>query len=68
MIDLYSTYNRGNAGAEALEYAMTKDGDPYEWGGIGPNSFDCSGLNINATKTKTRTWNTKRGTRSRTLN
>ena len=46
MIDLYSTYNRGNAGEEALKYAMTKDGLPYVWGGIGPDGYDCSGLSM----------------------
>jgi peptidoglycan DL-endopeptidase CwlO len=31
-------------GAEALRYALGKRGDPYVWGGAGPNDFDCSGL------------------------
>jgi hypothetical protein len=43
-MDLYSTYNRSNAGTEALAHAMTQDGKPYIWGGTGPNGFDCSGL------------------------
>lgn len=30
--------------AEALNYGRTNLGDPYEWGGDGPDSFDCSGL------------------------
>jgi len=28
----------------AISYAKTKLGDPYVWGGTGPNGFDCSGL------------------------
>lgn len=31
-------------GAEALQYAMTRRGDPYVWGAAGPDQFDCSGL------------------------
>jgi cell wall-associated NlpC family hydrolase len=31
-------------GAEALQYALGKQGDPYVWGAAGPNEFDCSGL------------------------
>ena len=33
-----------SVGVEALREALTKVGDPYVWGGAGPNSFDCSGL------------------------
>lgn len=29
---------------EALQKAMTKIGDWYQWGAAGPNTFDCSGL------------------------
>ena len=28
----------------AIAYAMAQLGDPYAWGGTGPNSWDCSGL------------------------
>jgi cell wall-associated NlpC family hydrolase len=28
----------------ALDYARAQLGKPYQWGGAGPNSFDCSGL------------------------
>jgi peptidoglycan DL-endopeptidase CwlO len=31
-------------GEQALRFALTKLGDPYVWGGAGPNDFDCSGL------------------------
>ena len=31
-------------GAQALQFALNKRGDPYVWGAAGPNSFDCSGL------------------------
>lgn len=31
-------------GAEALRYALSKQGDPYVWGAVGPDQFDCSGL------------------------
>ena len=31
-------------GARALRFALTKQGDPYVWGAVGPGVFDCSGL------------------------
>jgi len=31
-------------GGQALQAAMTREGDPYVWGAAGPNAFDCSGL------------------------
>ena len=31
-------------GAQALQAAITKEGDPYVWGAAGPGAFDCSGL------------------------
>jgi peptidoglycan DL-endopeptidase CwlO len=31
-------------GAQALQAALTKVGDPYVWGAAGANQFDCSGL------------------------
>jgi peptidoglycan DL-endopeptidase CwlO len=31
-------------GAEALQAAISKEGDPYVWGASGPSAFDCSGL------------------------
>jgi len=31
-------------GAQALQYALSRRGDPYVWGAAGPGAFDCSGL------------------------
>ena len=31
-------------GGQALQAAITKEGDPYVWGAAGPGEFDCSGL------------------------
>ena len=31
-------------GAQALNAALTRRGDPYIWGAAGPGEFDCSGL------------------------
>jgi peptidoglycan DL-endopeptidase CwlO len=31
-------------GAQALDAALTRRGDPYIWGAAGPGEFDCSGL------------------------
>jgi cell wall-associated NlpC family hydrolase len=44
------TYNgpaTGNASA-AISYAYAQLGKPYQWGGAGPDSFDCSGLVMRA--------------------
>jgi cell wall-associated NlpC family hydrolase len=38
-----------NGGVSAvLSYARAQIGRPYQWGGEGPNSFDCSGLTMMA--------------------
>jgi cell wall-associated NlpC family hydrolase len=31
-------------GAQALQAAISREGDPYVWGAAGPDQFDCSGL------------------------
>ena len=33
---------------QALEYALAQLGKPYQWGGTGPGTFDCSGLAMRA--------------------
>ncbi|HWE57699.1 MAG TPA: C40 family peptidase [Acidimicrobiales bacterium] len=35
-------------GDKAMEWAMAQIGKPYQWGGTGPASFDCSGLVMRA--------------------
>ena len=35
-------------GEQALRFAEEKLGDPYVWGGAGPDDFDCSGLVMDA--------------------
>ena len=38
-----------NGGVSAvIGYARSQIGKPYQWGGSGPNSFDCSGLTMRA--------------------
>lgn len=32
----------------AISFAMAQLGEPYAWGGTGPNSWDCSGLTMRA--------------------
>jgi cell wall-associated NlpC family hydrolase len=45
-----ATYNGAAAGqaAVAIRYAYAQLGKPYQWGGAGPDSFDCSGLVMRA--------------------
>jgi hypothetical protein len=33
-----------NAADTALDFALQQVGKPYQWGAVGPNSYDCSGL------------------------
>jgi len=33
---------------QALEFALAQLGKPYQWGGTGPGTFDCSGLAMRA--------------------
>ncbi len=41
----YPTHIPGNSiGVQALNWALSRVGDPYVWGAAGPNAFDCSGL------------------------
>jgi peptidoglycan DL-endopeptidase CwlO len=37
-------------GAKALQFALAQVGEPYVYGGAGPNSWDCSGLTMMAWK------------------
>ncbi|MFD0558240.1 NlpC/P60 family protein [Stackebrandtia endophytica] len=36
------------AAQDAVRYAVAQVGKPYEWGAVGPNTFDCSGLVLTA--------------------
>jgi peptidoglycan DL-endopeptidase CwlO len=38
----------GKPAAAAIAYARAQVGKPYEWGGTGPDAFDCSGLVMQA--------------------
>lgn len=38
------TNGSGATGAQVIKYAEQQLGDPYVWGGTGPNGWDCSGL------------------------
>jgi len=38
----------GTAASTAIAYARAQLGKPYEWGGTGPDAFDCSGLVMQA--------------------
>jgi cell wall-associated NlpC family hydrolase len=40
----HSTHYETAAARKAIAYARDQLGRPYEWGGIGPNGYDCSGL------------------------
>ena len=43
--DINITYTKEQT-EKALEYALSRVGKPYVWGGNGPDEFDCSGLII----------------------
>jgi hypothetical protein len=43
-----SSTERGSAAATAVRYALDQLGKRYQWGGQGPNAFDCSGLTMMA--------------------
>ncbi|MFD8985776.1 NlpC/P60 family protein [Streptomyces sp. NPDC059564] len=36
------------AGKRAVQFATAQMGKPYEWGAVGPNTYDCSGLTSQA--------------------
>jgi cell wall-associated NlpC family hydrolase len=40
----FSLPTANTIGAQALQAAFSKEGDPYVWGAAGPSEFDCSGL------------------------
>jgi len=42
------SYTQAPGANKAIAYAYAQLGKPYQWGGAGPNSFDCSGLTMMA--------------------
>lgn len=42
--DPWDGLNPGAAQRRAVAFARAQLGDPYQWGGTGPNRWDCSGL------------------------
>jgi cell wall-associated NlpC family hydrolase len=40
----FSLPTANTIGAQALQFALSRRGDPYVWGAAGPTAFDCSGL------------------------
>jgi cell wall-associated NlpC family hydrolase len=40
------TSEAATLGTRALSVAISKKGSPYQWGAVGPNRFDCSGLTL----------------------
>jgi cell wall-associated NlpC family hydrolase len=43
-----SSEGSASAGRTALAWAKSQIGKPYQWGGAGPGSYDCSGLTMRA--------------------
>jgi cell wall-associated NlpC family hydrolase len=41
-------YTPASKGDRAVQWALGQLGKPYQWGGAGPNTFDCSGLTLRA--------------------
>jgi cell wall-associated NlpC family hydrolase len=42
------SYTQAPGADKAIAYAYAQLGKPYQWGGAGPDSFDCSGLTMMA--------------------
>jgi cell wall-associated NlpC family hydrolase len=40
----YATQGGSHVAATAIAFAMAQLGKPYQWGGTGPDAYDCSGL------------------------
>jgi cell wall-associated NlpC family hydrolase len=40
----YATQGGSHVVATAIAFAMAQIGKPYQWGGTGPDAYDCSGL------------------------
>jgi cell wall-associated NlpC family hydrolase len=46
--DATTTIPASGKGAKVVEFALAQVGEPYVYGGAGPNSWDCSGLTMMA--------------------